>query len=337
LVFSSPHNLCKISNVRRGADLVKQILTFARGGEGKRVPLQIRHILSEVVQIARQTFPKAIEIRIKLSTTDLWIVSADSTQLHQVLMNLCVNARDAMPNGGILSLAAENLCIDEAYTRMNPEAHPGSFVVITVADTGTGIPAELLEQIFDPFFTTKEVGKGTGLGLSTVLGIVKNHGGFVKVHSKVEQGTQFKVYLPAIKQGVTEPVEEFPLSSGHNELILIVDDELSIQQVTKTALENYNYRTLTASDGIEAISVYAEHKHDISLVLMDVMMPSMDGLTAIRTLQKLNPKVKVIAMSGLATNSQLAQLIESDVKAFLPKPYSVKNLMDTLQSVLAIV
>lgn len=324
-------------NVRRGADLVKQILTFARGGEGKRVPLQIRHIISEVVQIARQTFPKAIEIRIRLSATDLWIVSADSTQLHQVLMNLCVNARDAMPNGGILSLAAENLCIDEAYTRMNPEAHPGSFVVITVADTGTGIPAELLEQIFDPFFTTKEVGKGTGLGLSTVLGIVKNHGGFVKVHSKVEQGTQFKVYLPAIKQDMTQQIEEFPLSSGHNELILIVDDELSIQQVTKTALENCNYRTLTASDGIEAISLYAEHKHDISLVLMDVMMPSMDGLTAIRTLQKLNPKVKVVAMSGLATNSQLAQLIENDVKAFLPKPYSVKNLMDTLQSVLAIV
>lgn len=321
-------------NTKRGADLVKQILVFARGGEGKRVPLQISHLLSEILQMVRQTFSPAIEIQANLSTSDLEIVSADPTQLHQVLVNLAVNARDAMPNGGILSLSAENILLDETFARMNLEAHVGSYVVITVADTGTGIPAELLERIFDPFFTTKEVGKGTGLGLSTTLGIVKNHGGFVKIYSEVGQGSEFKVYLPTMTDKVTQLTEESILLSGHNELILIVEDEPSIQQMTRTALKDCNYRTLTASDGVEAIALCAEYKHEISLVLMDIMMPSMDGLSAIRTLQKLNPKVKVIAMSGLATNSQVAEEIGDSVKAFLPKPYAVQELLDTVHRVL---
>jgi two-component system cell cycle sensor histidine kinase/response regulator CckA len=239
-----------------------------------------------------------------------------------------------MPNGGILSLSAENILLDETFSRMNLEAHVGSYVVITVADTGTGIPAELLERIFDPFFTTKEVGKGTGLGLSTTLGIVKNHGGFVKIYSEVGQGSEFKVYLPTMRDKVTQLTEESILLSGHNELILIVEDEPSIQQMTRTALKDCNYRTLTASDGVEAIALCAKYKHEISLVLMDIMMPSMDGLSAIRTLQKLNPKVKVIAMSGLATNSQVVEEIGDSVKAFLPKPYAVQELLDTVHRVL---
>ncbi|MGG6270326.1 response regulator [Leptolyngbya sp. AN03gr2] len=321
-------------NVKRGADLVKQILMFARGGEGKRVPLQIRRSISEVVRVIRQTFPKSIEIRILLESNDLWMVSADPTQLHQILMNLCVNARDAMPKGGRLNIAAENIVIDEAYRRMNPEARPGSFVAITVSDTGTGIPAELIERIFDPFFTTKEVGKGTGLGLSTVLGIVKNHGGFIRVYSEMGRGSEFRIYLPAIAQDIAIPIEAPAWLEGQNELILIVEDEPAIQQVTKIALESCNYRTLIANDGIEAISLYVEHQQDIDIVLMDMMMPSMDGITAVRTLQKLNPNVRVIAMSGLATNRQLADTIEGSVKAFLPKPYTTKSLLATLQSVL---
>ena len=330
------HHLLKIleDNAKRGADLIKQILVFARGGEGKRMPLQISLLLSEIVQMARQTFPKAIDIEADLSQLDLWTVPADATQLHQVFMNLAVNARDAMPNGGVLRITAENVFLDDAFARMNLEAHPGSYIVVTVADTGTGIPPELLERIFDPFFTTKEVGKGTGLGLSTILGIVKNHGGFVKVDSKVGQGSQFKVYLPTMGNPAVQPAAEEPILRGQNELILIVEDELSIQEVTRTSLENSNYRTLMASDGIEAIALYAEHKQDISLVLMDIMMPSMDGLSAIRALQKLNPKVKVIAMSGLATNSQLTDAIGSSVKAFLPKPYTTKDLLNTLNRVL---
>lgn len=321
-------------SAKRGADLVKQILAFARGVEGERVPLQVRHILSEVMHVARQTFPKTIEIHADFPTANLWTVAADATQLHQVFMNLCVNARDAMPDGGILSLAAENKLVDAACARMNPEARPGCYVAIAISDTGTGIQPEFLERIFDPFFTTKAVGKGTGLGLSTALGIVKNHGGFVKVYSEVGKGSQFKVYLPAVEDAVTQPATEHALLTGNNELILIVEDELLIQQVTQSSLEEYNYKTLIAKDGIEAIALYAERKYEIDLVLIDMMMPLMDGLTLIRTLQKLNPKIKAILTSGLASNSLPAEITEIGVKTFLPKPYTTKELLNTIHRVL---
>ncbi len=322
-------------STKRGAGLVKQILAFARGAESKRVPLQAKHILAEVIQVVRQTFPKNIKLCSDSASAKLWTIAADANQLHQVLLNLCVNARDAMPNGGTLSLALENQVVDSAYARMNMEACVGSYVMMTVADTGTGIMPELMERIFDPFFTTKEPGKGTGLGLSTVLGIVKNHGGFINVYSEVGKGTQFRVYLPAIAETVSSQVTELELLSGCQELILIVDDEPLIQQVIQTTLEAYNYRTILASDGFEAVSVYVEHAHQISAVLMDVMMPSMDGLTAIARLQELNPQVRVIATSGLASNSQLAQEVGTCVKAFLPKPYTAKELLDNLQKVLS--
>jgi two-component system, cell cycle sensor histidine kinase and response regulator CckA len=322
-------------SARRGADLVKQILVFARGSEGKRLPLQMNQILSDVRQMAQQTFPKAIEIQLHLPDDDLWTVSADSTQLHQVLMNLAVNARDAMPNGGCLTFSAQNILLDETFARMNLGAQAGAYVMITVADTGTGIAPELLERIFDPFFTTKEVGKGTGLGLSTTLGIVKTHGGFVKVQSVVGQGSQFKVYLPTLQENVAQPAASPRLLGGNNELILIVEDEPAIQQVTKASLEDCNYRTLTASDGIRAISLYAEYRQEISLVLMDIMMPSLDGVSAIRGLIDINPKVRVIAMSGLATNRQVTETLGTNVRAFLSKPYTMQELLNTLHEVLS--
>ena len=322
-------------STKRGAGLVKQILAFASGSVGKRVPLQVKHIVAEVMQVARQTFPKNIRLCTDSASVNLWTVAADANQLHQVLLNLCVNARDAMPSGGTLSITVENQLVDSAYARMNLEASCiGSYVTITVADTGTGIKPELMERIFDPFFTTKEPGKGTGLGLSTVLGIVKNHGGFIKVYSEVGNGTQFMVHLPATSEAVNPQFTELVLLSGQQELVLIVDDEPLIQQVIQTTLEAYNYRTILASDGFEAIALYVEYRSRISAVLMDIMMPAMDGLTAIRTLQELNPEVKVIATSGLAANGQVAEEIGSSVKAFLPKPYTAKQLLDTLQKVL---
>jgi two-component system, cell cycle sensor histidine kinase and response regulator CckA len=320
-------------SVRRGADLVKQILVFARGSEGKRQPLQINQILSEVLQMVQQTFPKAIEIQLLLPDDELWTVSADSTQLHQVLMNLAVNARDAMPNGGLLTFSAKNILLDETFVRLNLGAKAGAYVVITVADTGTGIAPGLLERIFDPFFTTKEVGKGTGLGLSTTLGIIKNHGGLVRVYSEVDQGSQFKIYLPTLRETVAQPPASARLLGGNNELILIVEDEPAIQQVIKASLEDCNYRTLTASDGIEAIALYTEYHQEISLVLMDIMMPSLDGLSAIRALMELNPKVSIIAMSGLATHRQVTESLGSNVKAFLSKPYTMQELLNALHEV----
>ena len=323
------------TNAKQGAALVKQMLSFARRTEGKHTLLQVRHLLLEIRQIVSQTFPKSIEVCMNIES-DLWAVQADATQLHQVLMNLCVNARDAMSNGGTLTISAENFFIDENYTRMNLDAQVGPYMVITVSDTGMGIPPELLERIFEPFFTTKELGKGTGLGLSTVNGIIKNHGGFINVYTEVGRGTQFKVYLPAVQETETQQAEDLELPLGHGELILVVDDEVAIHEITKTSLETYGYKVLVANDGLEAIALYAQHKNEISVVLMDMMMPSMDGLRSIHVLKKLNPLVKIIAVSGLTSSDKVSVAMDSGVKAFLSKPYTAQQLLKTLHSVLSV-
>ncbi|MBX9257876.1 response regulator [Desmonostoc muscorum CCALA 125] len=321
-------------NAKRGADLVKQVLSFARGVEGKRITLQLKHLIMEVAKILKETFPKSIEITTDVAQ-DLWMVSGDSTQLHQVLMNLCVNARDAMPNGGSLRISAENLFIDENYARMNLEAKVGFYTVITVSDTGVGIPGEILDRIFEPFYTTKDVGQGTGLGLSTVLGIIKSHGGFVNVYSEPGSGTSFKVYLPAVEGMETLIPEDSIPQTGHGELILVVDDEVAIQEITQSSLEAHNYKTLIAGDGIEAIAVYAKNMDKISAVLIDIMLPSLDGLTAIRTLKKINPEVKIIASSGLMSDHKLSTVTSIGVNTFLSKPYTVNELLLSLQKVLS--
>ncbi len=319
-------------SARRGAHMVKQILTFSRGLEGDLAPLQISDLLVELEAMIESTFPKSIQVNRKIEPRNLWPVAANATHLHQVFMNLCVNARDAMPNGGTLSISAENRVIDETYVRMNLEAKVGSYVIITFADTGTGISPEHLDRIFEPFFTTKAFGEGTGLGLSTIMGIIKKHGGFVTVSSEVSKGTQFQVFLPAIGVNTTQPEEIPELPLGQGELILVVDDEANIRETLKITLESYNYAVITATDGIDAIATYAVHKHNISIVLIDIMMPSMDGTTAIQTLQQINPDVKIIACSGLATSRSVYQ--STSVKAFLMKPYTAFELLNTLQTVL---
>jgi len=321
-------------NAKRGADLVKQVLSFARGVEGKRITLQLRHIIVELAKVLKETFPKSIEISTDVPQ-DLWMVSGDSTQLHQVLMNLCVNAHDAMPNGGTLTISAENLLIDENYARMNLEAKVGSYIVVTVSDTGIGIPREILDRIFEPFFTTKEVGKGTGLGLSTVLGIIKSHKGFINVDSEPGTDTSFKVYLPAVEGMETLKQADLIPPTGQGELILVVDDEPAILEITKTSLETHNYKTIVASDGIEAIALYVKNIDKISAVIMDIMLPSLDGLTAIRTLRKINPQVKIIASSGLLSDNKLSAVTGIGVNTFLLKPYTVNELLLSLQKVLS--
>ncbi|MBD0386386.1 MAG: response regulator [Nostoc sp. C3-bin3] len=319
------------NNSKRGAALVKQVLQFARGIDGQRTVVQMNHLFSEIQQIVQETFPKSIELTEHIQP-ELWAVIGDATHLHQLLINLVVNARDAMPKGGHIEISAENLLIDEDYARMNLDAHVGTYIAITVADTGMGMRSEIIDRIFEPFFTTKEIGKGTGLGLSTAKGIIQSHGGFVTVTSQVGKGTEFKVYLPAVEVAKTPLVEDLELFKGNGELILVVDDETRILETTKILLEVYSYRVLTASNGIEAIALYVQHEDEISVVLMDMMMPLMDGATAIMTLQKINSQVKVVAVSGLNVSEKLAKI--PGVKKFISKPYTAKELLQTLHSIL---
>jgi two-component system, cell cycle sensor histidine kinase and response regulator CckA len=321
-----------ISNAKRGANLVKQVLSFTRGIEGERTPLQLKHLINEIQQVIKETFPKTIQ-PINQIPQELWTVSGNATQLHQVIMNLCVNARDAMPDGGKLTIEAENLFIDENYAKMNIEAKIGNYISITICDTGIGIRPDIIDRIFEPFFTTKELGKGTGLGLSTVLGIVKSHGGFINVYSEPGKGSKFQVYLPALQTPETVEDDDDNIPEGNSELILVVDDEDSILDVTKASLESFNYKAITASDGIEAIALYAERANEISVVVTDMVMPSMDGLTTIRTLQKINPTVKIIAVSGLSSSEKICAGTEIGVKAFLAKPYTAKQLLETINTV----
>jgi PAS domain S-box-containing protein len=323
------------TNTKRGAALIKQVLTFARGMEGKRYRVQIKDVLREIEQVIERTFPKSIQIYTQIGNDPLWTVLADNTQMHQVLMNLCINARDAMPNGGTLSIVAENRMVDDSEAKRNIEAKVGAYVVVTIADTGLGIGAEIIDRIFDPFFTTKEVGSGTGLGLSTALGIVKNHGGWIAVNSKVGFGSEFKVFLPA-NGGATNQLGESStqLPLGKGELILVVDDEAAICEVAKTVLESCDYQVLTANDGIDAIALYTHHQSEISAVLIDMMMPSMDGLTCIRTLQAINSQVKIIVMSGLLSSEDLANATKCGIQGFLPKPFTSEELANTIHRVL---
>jgi PAS domain S-box-containing protein len=321
---------------RRGSDLVNQILSFARGAEGKRTTIQAGHLLLEVGRVAKQTFPKSIVVHENVTPPDLWMVSADATQLHQVFMNLCINARDAMPEGGTLTLEAKNIVLDANYAQMHLDASEGPYVAVTIADTGSGIAPEVLNRMFEPFFTTKGIGKGTGLGLSTAMTIVKQHSGFMTVYSELNVGTQFMVYLPAL-EGANTPLslDNLEAIGGNGELILLVDDEASIREIVKISLETHNYQVITACDGIDAFSLYAEHKQEVSVVILDLMMPLLDTSTIMLTLERMNPRIKVIAMSGLALNQSIAAANSTRIKAFLAKPFTIHELLKTLHQIIA--
>jgi PAS domain S-box-containing protein len=323
-------------NSERGASLIKQLLSFARGTDGEKMSLQPRHLVKEVIKILRDTLPKSVAVKFFVPD-NLWTISADPTQLHQVLMNLSVNARDAMPEGGTLTLKAENVSIDAHYAQMHPDARPGKFVLITVGDTGCGIASENLDKIFEPFFTTKELEKGTGLGLSTVLGIIKNHQGFVNFYSESGRGTRFDVYFPAIEtveQKITSNKQEAELPCGNGELILIVDDEEAIRKITRWTLEKHGYQVLTAPNGEEALKFYAKNKEEIAVVLTDMMMPVMDGGSTVRALLEINPQQKIIVTSGLLEIHGTQTDKFEGVSLCLPKPFTAEKLLKVLASLL---
>ncbi|MCU1289454.1 MAG: two-component hybrid sensor and regulator [Acidobacteria bacterium] len=322
-------------NAERGADLVSQVLSFARGMTGERITVQIKHLIKDLVKVLQKTLPKSIDVKFNVDP-ELSVISADPTQIHQVLMNLCINARDAMPLGGTLSITAENTFLDENFAQMQPDARVGHYVMLTVKDTGRGMTPEISKRIFDPFFTTKELGKGTGLGLATALSIVKSHQGFINVYSEAGKGTKFTAYLPASENVVAAPekTSNLPYPKGSGELVLIVDDEENILQITRATLEKFGYRVLTAGDGTEALAVFAEHKNGIALVLTDMAMPHMDGLATIRVLKKLNPSLNIIAASGLSSPEQLAEINALGVDFFLSKPFTAEKLLTSVAALL---
>lgn len=322
------------SSAQRGADMVRQVLTFARGAEGRRVSVQLRHIVREVEKIVRDTFPKNINLRSSLPP-DLWPVTGDPTQLHQVLVNLAVNARDAMPSGGTLSIAMREQMVNAQEASMHACVNPGPHVVLEISDTGTGMSPQVMERIFDPFFTTKDTGKGTGLGLSTSTSIVKSHHGFVAVSSVPGEGSTFRVVLPADTEAATGPHEVAAPAAARStgELILVVDDEPAVRVITKRTLERHGFRVLIAGDGAEAISQYASHRDEVALVITDMMMPVMDGSTLIEMLVRMDPKVKVIAASGVAATLKEidGNAGRNNVLGFLQKPYASSILVTAIR------
>lgn len=324
------------SSARRGADMLNQVLSFARGMEGQKAPLKISRLLQDLARIVGDTFPKNIHFRLQNELLETDTVSGDATQIHQVLLNLCVNARDAMPAGGSLTIKAAPILIDAQYAAMNIDAREGPHIMISVEDDGEGIAPEILPKVFDPFFTTKEIGKGTGLGLSTALAIMKSHGGFFRVYSELGHGSCLQVYLPAQPAQVMEQpaAEDHVLPRGNQELVLLVDDEAAVREITRQTLEAYGYRVLLAADGVEAVTLYSKHQHDIALVLTDMRMPVMDGLTTIQVLMKMNPEVCIIAASGINSNSGIAKAAGGGVRQFLPKPYTAETILRALHRVL---
>ncbi|HEY4988548.1 MAG TPA: ATP-binding protein, partial [Opitutaceae bacterium] len=319
---------------RRGADLVRQVLSFSRGVDEQRVAIRLNLLFDELGGIIKHTFPLNIRINIH-AAKNLWPITGDPTQLHQLLLNLVVNARDAMAHGGTLTLGATNVVVGAQFAATSRSAAAGNYVLIEVTDTGCGIPESVRERIFEPFFTTKEEGKGTGLGLATVQMVVKSHGGFLSLESEIDRGSTFRIYLPA--DPAFRPVDSVrpfqpDIPRGRDELVLVVDDETSICEITQQTLESFGYRVIVARDGAAAVAIYAKRAPEISLVLIDMMMPIMDGAATIHVLRCINPAARIIAASGLELTCNIARATGAGVTDFLLKPFTADVLLQRVRN-----
>lgn len=323
------------SSTRRGADMVRQVLLFARGKQGEFERLDVRPLVKEMEKLARDTFPHDVNVTAHVAD-DLWPVRGNATQLHQVLLNLCVNARDAMAEGGSLSLVADNVTLDAEAARAIPDGRSGEFVVLMVSDTGSGMPPEVLSKVFEPFFTTKPEGKGTGLGLSTSVRIVKTHEGFLSVQSVAGEGTTFEVYLPrflAASAGDAAEVEA-PVLRGSGELVLVADDDEAVLELLRRSLEEYGYRVVTAANGAEAVSACKESREPVALVVSDQSMPLMDGARAVAAIQALQPKLPAVLLCDEAAVTKQPGDPPLTRVEYLPKPIELHRLLETVSGLL---
>ena len=322
-------------NVRRGADLVGQVLAFARGRGGTLAEVQVRQLLLEFEKMVRETFPKNITVRLELGS-DEGAVLADPTQLHQILLNLCVNARDAMPAGGRITISVMHMMFDRAQAAQHALVNEGPYVVIQVEDTGPGIPKDIIDKVFDPFFSTKTVDQGTGLGLSTSRKIAVDLGGSLAVTSEPGGGARFRICLPVLVQKLeVAPVGVNELPRGQGETVLFVDDEVALREIMRRTLEAYDYRVCLAGDGAEAVALYAAQRREIAVVVIDMLMPEMDGLSAIKRLRDLNPSVRILAISGFTPAAEVASMIKDGAITFVAKPYTTSNLLVALRRAIA--
>ena len=315
--------------------LTRQLLTFGRKTKADTRLVDLNHQVREVTELIRRTIPRMIRIELQLSS-DLHAVQADPVQVEQVVMNLAVNARDAMPEGGVLTIETGNEFIDEFYCRVRPEASAGAHVYLSVSDTGHGIPPEKLSRIYEPFYSTKAVGKGTGLGLSVVYGIVKDHNGWITCTSEPGRGTTFKIYFPASPSLLPEACrgsEQDP-SKGTGELVLFVDDEEFIRLLGEQILTRFGYRVVCAPDGETALMYYRENRDDIDLVVMDVSMPGMGGRKCTESILALEPSARIIIASGHPLDESWGGILSSRSVTFLCKPYDLKDLLDEVRRVM---
>lgn len=323
------------SSALRGASVIRQLLDFARGIDGEKSVVDIAATIADIKALILETFPKSVELVLEVGS-DVYPIVGEASQIHQVLVNLCVNARDAMPSGGTLTIRARNEDVDEAYARTHVEAEPGPYVVLSVEDTGAGMGPVVLEKIFDPFFTTKETGKGTGLGLATSLSIVRSHGGFIQVSSRPYSGTTFQVFLPASPHASVRAATEHEATDaeGGGETILVADDEEAVLQTTRRILEAHGYHVATAVDGADLIAEFVRLGSAVRLVLTDMAMPHLDGLSAIRSIRKMDPLVPIVAVSGFYNDRATPEFTGLAVNATLSKPFTIDALLQTIRELL---
>jgi len=320
---------------RRGAELTRHLLTFSRKVEGKRRPFDLNHEVNQALELLERTIPKMIQIEV-CRAPDIKIIRADPNQMEQVLMNLVVNAKDAMPEGGRITIETQNITLDESFCKTKPEVKPGNYVMLKVSDTGAGMDPETLERIFDPFFTTKAPGEGTGLGLSVVYGIVKTHEGHIWCVSKPGTGTTFEICFPATEAVLeTSDVHEFkPASQGGTETILLVDDEDYIRDIAFQMLTSFGYTVLTAADGETAMEIYRRKRDEIDLIILDLIMPGMSGRKCFEEILKMNPEAKVLIASGYSPDESTHEILKAGAKGFLSKPYEMKEILKKVREVL---
>jgi nitrogen-specific signal transduction histidine kinase/ActR/RegA family two-component response regulator len=319
---------------RDGSELTKRILAFSRKLEPDSRPINLNNEINRIQKMLKRTIPKMIRIELHLAE-DLMTVNADPSQMEQIILNLAVNAQHAMPDGGLLNIETANVTLDKDYSRTHLDVHPGNYVLLTVSDTGHGIDKEAMEHIFEPFYTTKEPGVGTGLGLAMVFGIVKSHKGHISCRSAPGTGTTFKIYLPAIVQEIEQDISRSrQMPAFGTETILLVDDDNRIRNVAQEMIEMGGYKVIAASSGEEALETYAARRDEVSLVVLDLIMPGIGGKKCLEELLRIDPDLRVLFASGYSSNGLTVGKTGTGARGFVRKPYDAKDILTAIRRVL---